>query len=329
MPALVPLASRLIRTVAACCAGATVLALAGCGIGNAAPPGATAACAASSPATVAVPTPLSVAEATDPDAAADLPPALASRGTLTIATDASYAPNEFTEADSDQLIGTDIDLGNAIGRVLGLRVSFVEASFDGILAGIQAGRYDLGMSSFTDTRQRESAVDFVTYFRAGTSIMVQRCDPKGINGTGDLCGRNVGAEAGSTQLDQITRATVAGSVVAACRQAGNQPPVARSFPNQTEVDNALAAGRIDAYLADSPVVDYALKLTGNAFEKVGGTLNTAPYGIAVPKNDGTMTQALQTAVQKLISDGNYEKILDHWGVSSGAIATSQINGAQF
>ncbi len=258
-----------------------------------------------------------------------MPAAIKAKGTVVIASDATYAPNEFTASGSDKIIGMDADLGTAIGKVLGLNVDFTNVSFDGILAGVQAGRYDLSLSSFTDTKDREKGVDFVTYFSAGTSIMVQKCNPKNINAVADLCGKSVGAEAGTTQLDQLTKPDVDGSVVKTCKDAGKQPPNGQSFPGQTDVNNALGAGRIDAYLADSPVVAYAVKTTGDLFESVGPTIQTAPYGIVVPKNDGTMAKAVQAAVQKLIDDGNYQKILDNWGVGAGKISQSKINDAQY
>lgn len=273
------------------------------------------------------PKPLDVDVAADSAIAGQVPAAVKADGKIVIATDASYAPNEYTLEDSDEIIGMDVDLGKAIGKVLGTEVEFVNASFDGILAGLQAGRYELGMSSFTDTKEREQTVDFVTYFEAGTSTMVRKCNPQGIETIEDLCGKTVGAQNGTTQLDQLTQPDVEGSVVKACEDAGKEPPTSQGFPKQTDVNAALAADRIDAYMADSPVVDYAVKKTGNAFEKAGDDTDTAPYGIAVPKSAGTMKEALQAAVQKLIDDGSYQEILDNWGTSGGAIAESKVNGA--
>ncbi len=273
-----------------------------------------------------VPDPL-VVDAPADDALANMVPAkVKADGKITVATDASYPPNEFTLEGSNEILGMDVDLGKAIGKVLGVEVQFVNASFDGILAGLQAGRYELGMSSFTDTKEREQTVDFVTYFEAGTSTMVRKCNPEGINATEDLCGKTVGAENGTTQLDQLTKPDVEGSVVTACTDAGKDPVKGQGFPKQTDVNAALAAGRIDAYLADTPVVNYSVKTTGNAFEKVGEDTDAAPYGIAVPKNAATMKEAVQGAVQQLISDGNYQKILDNWGLTGG-IEESKINGA--
>jgi polar amino acid transport system substrate-binding protein len=304
------------------------LALAGCGATTTAPGGSASGSCTPGQATAAPdPAPLNLTVQADSTLVAQVPPSYRAKGTLTIAADASYAPNEFTAQRNGAIIGMDVDLGNAIGQTLGLKTTFVSASFDGILAGIQAGRYDLGMSSFTDTLARQQQVDFVSYFSAGTSTMVVKCNPKHINTTIDLCGKSVGAEQGTTQLSQLSDATVPGSVLKACQQAGKPAPKAQGFPTQTDVNSALQAGRIDAYLADSPVVDYALKQTGGAFQKVGGDLDTAPYGIAIPKTAGTLKTAIQDAVQHLMDDGSYKQILAHWGVGSGAISTARINPA--
>ncbi|HJP78114.1 MAG TPA: ABC transporter substrate-binding protein [Pseudonocardiaceae bacterium] len=303
------------------------LALAGCGATTSAPGGSASSggnCTPGQATQGASPSPMSLTLQPDAASAAQVPANYKSKGTLTIAADASYAPNEFT-AGNGAIIGMDVDLGNAIAQTLGMKANFVNASFDGILAGIQAGRYDLGMSSFSVTAAREQQVDFVSYFTAGTSTMVTKCNPANIKTLSDLCGKSVGAENGTTQLDQLTKPDVDGSIVKTCQQAGKSVPKAQGFPDQTGVNSALQAGRIDAYLADSPVVDYALKQTGDAFTKVGGNLDTAPYGIAMPKTEGTLKNAIQAAVQHLIDDGTYAQILQHWGVSSGAVKTAAIN----
>jgi polar amino acid transport system substrate-binding protein len=319
-----------LSVLTALCTAATLFA-AGCGASTDKPTGQDGGggteCTPGEPSNLPDPKPISVDAASDDALGGKVPANIKSDGKIVIATDASYAPNEYTLEDSEEIIGMDIDLGKAIGKTLGVEVEFVNASFDGILAGIQAGRYELGMSSFTDTKEREQTVDFVTYLEAGTSTMVRKCNPSGIEAIEDLCGKKVGAENGTTQLDQLSKADVEGSVVKTCEDAGKEPPVAQGFPKQTDVNAALQANRIDAYMADSPVVDYAVKKTGNAFEKAGEDTDSAPYGIAIPKNGGTMKDAVQGAVQKLIDDGGYQKVLDNWGVGDGAITESKINGA--
>jgi polar amino acid transport system substrate-binding protein len=262
----------------------------------------------------------------DTKAAALVPASLKSK-TLIVAADATYAPNEFLGTDGHTVEGMDADLAKALASVLGLKVKIQNATFDAIIPGLADGRFDLGMSSFTDTKEREKTVDFVTYFSAGTSTMVTKCNPKNIKTVTDLCGKTVGAEQGTTQLDQLSKSDVDGSVVKQCQSAGKPAPIAKGFPKQTDVNSALQAGRIDAYLADSPVVDYALAQTGGVFTKVGGDLDTAPYGIAVPKDGGTLKNAVQAAVQKLMDEGTYKQILAHWGVSSGAVTSAGLDGA--
>lgn len=311
-----------------------ILLVAGCGGSTTAPETSSTSAAESGGATSAavqeaVPSPLNLNLPKDAAIAGTLPDKYKQSGTIIVATDATYPPNEFVPDGSNEPIGMDIDLANALGQVLGLTVTIEPAGFDGIIAGINSGRYDISLSSFTDTKAREESVNFVTYFEAGTSTMVLAGNPQNINTVTDLCGRPVGAENGTVQLDQLNDASVDGSIVKACTDAGKPVPVAQGFPKQTDVNSALISGRIDAYLADTPVVDYAVKVTGDKFQKVGNDQDAAPYGIAVPKNPAELTPALQQAVQKLIDSGAYEQILDNWGVSSGAITTSVINGATY
>ena len=276
-----------------------------------------------------VPTPLNLNLAKDDAIAATLPDKYKQSGAIIVATDATYPPNEFLADGSNDPIGMDIDLANALGQLLGVKVTVEPASFDGIIAGINAGRYDMSLSSFTDTKAREESVNFVTYFQAGTSTMVLAGNPQNITTVTDLCGRPVGAENGTTQLAQLSDATVDGSVVKACADAGKPAPISQGFPKQTDVNSALLAGRIDAYMADTPVVDYAVKVTGDKFEKVGQDQGAAPYGIALPKDPAALTTTMQQAVQKLIDSGAYQQILDNWGVGAGAITTSAVNGATY
>lgn len=257
-------------------------------------------------------------------------PAALKGKTLVVGSDASYAPNEFKPVGKETIIGMDVDLANAIGQTMGVKVKFVDAPFDSILTGLAAHKYDLGISSFTDNKEREKAVDFVTYFKAGVSIMAPKCNPHKIKTQLDLCGLKVGAENGTVELDTLNKANDGSgspTLQARCKQAGKKAPQAQGYPNQTDVNQALAAGRIDAYLADTPVVDYQVKATGGEFAKVGDTTDVAPYGIAIPKDAGTLKDAILAGLKSLISSGDYTKVLANWGVQSGGITDPVINGA--
>jgi polar amino acid transport system substrate-binding protein len=267
--------------------------------------------------------------AKDDQLAALVPESIRSAGKLVIATDASYAPNEFLKEGKGEPIGMDVDLGNAIAQLLGLQTEWKNTTFNGIIAGINAGRYNLSLSSFTDTKEREKQVNFVTYLEAGVSIVVAKGNPEKINSAEDLCGKNVGAESGTTEEDMLTKADVDDSVVKICQDAGKPAPNYSGYPNQSDVNVALASDRLDAYMADTPVAEYAVKTTGDKFEKVGKDVGVAPYGIAIPKDPAGLTPAIQKALQKLMDDGSYGKILDNWGLSDAGIKTAEINKAIF
>ncbi|MCK9894911.1 ABC transporter substrate-binding protein [Frankia sp. AgB32] len=241
-------------------------------------------------------------------------------GTLTFATDPSYAPNEFLATDGKTITGMDIDLGRALGGVLGLRVQFSQATFDSILPGLAAGRFDIGMSSFTDTNERERQVDFVTYYSAGTSFMTRSQGGVKVSTLADLCGHSVSVETGTTQQ------TDASDQSGRCTAAGKAAVTVQGYDDQNAANLALTSGRADLSMADSPVADYQAKLSGGRIVTVGKAYGTAPYGIAVPKNAG-LTKPLQGALQKLIKDGTYRQILDRWGIADGAITEPKINGA--
>ena len=233
---------------------------------------------------------------------------------ITIATDASYAPIESFATDGKTIVGVDPDLGAALGKSLGITVKFVNAKFDGLVAGVQSGRYDLAMSAMTDNTDREKTVDFVDYFSAGTSFMIKK-GGKTVNTVADLCGRKVAVEKGTTQLDDATA------------QSKKCKLTVLPFDDQSGANLALSSGRADVVMADSPVNAYAAQQSKGAFMIVGTTYGTAPYGIAVPKKSTALRDALVSALNKMIADGSYKTLLTKWGVQAGAITKATVNGA--
>jgi polar amino acid transport system substrate-binding protein len=241
---------------------------------------------------------------------------LKTKGTLVVATDASYAPNEFFGSDNKTIQGMDVDLGEAIGQTLGLTFKFVNVSFDSIIPAL-GNRYDLGMSSFTDNKDREKTVDMVDYFSAGTSFLVPKDSTLNPSSVAELCGKKVAVEKGTTQLDDVTA------------QKKKCSLTILAFPDQNAANLALQSGRADVVLADSPVNAYAAKQSDGAFKIVGQVYGTAPYGIAVPKDSAHagLAQAISAALQDLKDSGAYDQIMKKWGVQAGAVTSFGLNGA--
>lgn len=249
-------------------------------------------------------------------AAAKLSSELKSAGTIKVATDASYAPNEFFAADNKTVQGMDVDLGKAIGAELGLTFQFSNVSFDSIIPSL-GNRFDLGMSSFTDNKKREQTVDMVDYFSAGTSFMVKSDSSLNPSTVADLCGKSVAVEKGTTQLDDVT----------AQKKKCNLTILA--FPDQNAANLALQSGRAQVVLADSPVNAYAAKQSNGQFKIVGQVYGTAPYGIAVPKGGKYVgfADAIKLALEDLKTKGVYDQIMQKWGIQAGAISSFTLNGA--
>lgn len=258
--------------------------------------------------------------ASDAKVAALVPAAVKSKGTLTVAADATYAPNEFIGPDGKTVIGMDPDLAKALAAKMGLKARVVNATFDAIIPGLAANKYDLGMSSFTDTKEREETVDFVTYFSAGTSFFVKADGGPAIETLADLCGEKVAVEKGTTQADDATAQSKK------CTSAGKPKVDLLIFPDQNGANLALSSGRAEVGMADSPVAAYQVKQSDGDFKLSGKAYGTAPYGIAIPKGTD-MAEPVLAAVKAIMADGSYGSILGEWGVASGAIDNPVINGA--
>lgn len=251
-------------------------------------------------------------------------------GKIVIATDASYAPNEFKQ--NGQIVGFDVDLGTAIAKKLGVKAEFQDVKFDNILPALQSKKYDIGMSSFTDNKQREASFDFVTYFTAGTGLMVKAGNPEKLSPDDlSLCGKKIAVEKGTTQEDELTPKSAAkpdaGARIDKCKQGGKAAPTKISLDDQNAANLALGNGRADAVLADSPVAAYAAKESGGKFIIAGNAYDTAPYGVAVPKNENDLRDGILKAVKDLIADGTYKQLTEKWGISSGALTDPKVNGA--
>ncbi|HZQ84821.1 MAG TPA: ABC transporter substrate-binding protein [Acidimicrobiales bacterium] len=255
----------------------------------------------------------------DPAAQGQVPASLKSKGTLTVAMDATYAPDEFTAPDGHTIIGMDVDLMQAVGQVLGLKMSPVNATFNTIIPGLLSGKFDVGASSFTDTKDREKQLDFVTYFSSGEGFYVPANSSESFDGLDSLCGHKVSVESGTTEE------TDANSQKQTCGTEGKPTVTVLSFQDQNSANLAVSSGRAEAGFSDSQVAAYIVQQSNGQFKLSGQPFATAPYGIGVPKNG--LAPALLAAIKDLMSSGIYTKILDKWGIASGAITTPVINGA--
>ncbi|MEZ0160758.1 ABC transporter substrate-binding protein [Streptomyces althioticus] len=262
-----------------------------------------------------------------------LPQAIRDKGVIKVGSDIAYAPVEFKD-ESGKTVGIDPDLADAMGKQLGVKFEFENGTFDTLLGGLRSDRYDIAMSAMTDTKDRQEGVDsatgkkvgqgvdFVDYFTAGVSIYTNKGDDQGIKTWADLCGKKLVVQRGTVSHD-LARAEAkkcpAGKTIAI-----------EPFDNDQQAQTRLRAGGADAGSSDFPVAAYAVKTSGggNDFQIVGEQVEAAPYGIAIAKDDTQLRNALQAALDAIIENGEYQKVMDKWGVAEGAIDKAVINGGK-
>jgi polar amino acid transport system substrate-binding protein len=289
---------------------ALLVSLTACGSGSASP-------SSTSPASSTNPS-SAPADKTDAAAIALLPAAVRDSGKLVVGTNLTYSPDEFKDPNGAPT-GWGIDLVTALAARLGLSADLRDAQFDNIIPGVKGGKYNVGWASFTDTVERQGSVDFVDYFSAGIQWASQAgktVDPD------NACGLKVAVGTGTWQeTDELPAKTKA------CVDAGKPAIEVLKLDTQGDITNAVVLGRADAMTADSPVTQYAVSQTGGKLALAGPISEAAPFGVALPK-DGSMTKAIQAAMQSLIDDGTYLEILTKWGVEDGAITTATVNGGK-
>ncbi|MFJ1758277.1 ABC transporter substrate-binding protein [Kitasatospora sp. NPDC088134] len=261
-----------------------------------------------------------------------LPESVRKAGVLTVGASFTAAPVVYRN-DRNEPDGLDPHLAERLGQVLGVKLEFQDAGqFANVLPGLLAGKYDIAMSGITDTREREEGldkegkqanpgVDFVDYFMAGIGIAVDKGNPKGIVDIDHLCGRTVTVKKGTTHDDLALRQKPV------CEHAGKPLTVMETDSDNASLDNLK--GPADAFITDYPKAQYAAQTAGNGslFEIGGPQLQPRPYGIALRKGDQALRDVLMRAMNRLITEGGYDDVLNDHGLSVGAIQNSVINGS--
>jgi polar amino acid transport system substrate-binding protein len=273
--------------------------------------------------------------------ASEVPASIKALPPLQIATDATYAPNEFVNPDTGAIEGWDVDFGNALCKVMGLVCTFNNVTFDDIIAQLKAStpsevangdkaRYAFSISSWTPTAAREAGgIDFITYYKAGEAWLVKAGGPA-ISSAADMCGHGVAVESGTTEETDawgFMGKKVGGTAISGdtdnCTAAGKQDINVLSFGTQTEANSALLSGRADFGWLDQPVAGYQVTQTGGKLQLGGTACSVSPYGIALVKGSALET-AMTDAVKYLMDHSFYTTVLQKWGVQSGAITSADV-----
>ncbi len=253
--------------------------------------------------------------------AAKLVPAALRHTTIQVATDATYAPDEFMRGTT--MVGFDIDLINAIAKTLGVTIHANNVTFDNIIAGIASNHYQIGNSSFTDNKAREKQVNFIDYFQEGEGVYTKATSTVAFHGMKSFCGLKVAVETGTVEQSNVQ------ALAKTCPSA--KPVTVMAFPTQTEANIAISSGQAAVGFVDAQVGAYIVATSKGAFKSVGSAVNVTPTGIATAKTrtGHALALAIQAAIRTLIANGTYHAILARWGVTAFAVPANKVvlNGA--
>lgn len=240
---------------------------------------------------------------------------------LTVASDAIYAPDEFMRGS--RMVGFDISLMKAIGTTLGLRIKEKQVTFGRIIVGIKSGQYQIGNSSFTDTKAIEKQVNFIDYFNGGQIVYAKRTSRLTFKNLANLCGRKVTVKSNSPEGGSLSSAQ---KLCPARRKM-----MIETLATQKAMRVAVLSGRVFAAFLDSQIAGYVVSTSKGRLKLVGRPINVVPFGMATARSsDGQdLAMVIQMALKTLISKGVYQAILKQWGVSTGAVTAHGIvlNGA--
>ncbi|MBO1269202.1 ABC transporter substrate-binding protein [Arthrobacter cavernae] len=249
-----------------------------------------------------------------------LPQDIQSAGTIKVASNVEYPPFESIDKDGKTIVGIDRELADAVEKQLGVTLAFDNIAFDAIIPGLASGRYSMGMSAMSDTKERQKQVSFLDYFKAGAGIMTTKANADKLKSLDDLCGTKVGIVKGTTEDADATAQS------GKCEAAGKAPLAVTIYAGQNQAVLALQSERVDAFLVDS-TSGSVVAAESNGELAMGKAYEEGYFGIVFPKESTQLMTAVQKAMEQIKADGSYEAILAKYKMDDHAVDTFTVNGA--
>jgi len=248
-------------------------------------------------------------------------------GQLNVCSDIPYPPLEYFD-DPGNPVGSDMEIAAGLAERLGLKLVVVNTVFDFIIQAVNGGKCDIIISDQNITADRVAAVDMLPYFQAGQAFAVLKGNPAAINTQLDVCGKKVGAETATTEIQYLEGTDLYladGGLKKKCTDASKAVPEAVPFEKDSDAFLALTAKQVDVYFADLPVVAYYVQSQPGQFEQAP-IVPLAPIkaGISVPQQHTAVLDAIKAALVSMMNDGSYLTILKKYSVDGGALQPSAV-----
>ena len=214
---------------------------------------------------------------------------------LRVATDATFPPMEFVE--NGKRTGFDVEMVEAVGKVLGRPIEWVDIDFKGLVPGLVSKRFDMAVSAIYITDERKKVVDFTQPYYAGGLVVMVKDGNTAIKTPADINGKKVSVQVGTKS-------------VAYTKEKFPQVQLMEVEKNQ-EMFNLVDIGRADAAVTGKPAA-YQYVRTRGGLKVLPEQITTEEYGMAIRKDTPDLTKAVNGALQKLKADGTYDQIVKKW-----------------
>jgi len=281
---------------------------------------AVAALALGSPTTALADDAITATVKTDPAMHAMLPKSIQESGIIKLATDAHYPPCESFAEDNVTMIGWEPDLWDAIAKKLGVKVQPESINFDGLIPGVQSGRYDMAMECISDTLEREKQVTFIDLSVSINGIFTLE-DSAVTDDPLSLCGLKSGAQKGTTFVQSVTDL-----FSPLCVKNGKPPIATNEFASADATVLALLSRRVDFLVNDASAAAYIKKQSSQPVRLlVPDVLPKLIGGPIVKKDNQELADALLAATKALMDEGVYDRIFDKWDIAALKLKTPGIN----
>ena len=263
----------------------------------------------------------SAVQATAADKAIKLPEAVKAKGQITVGINGIFAPMEFKQPGSEELIGVDVEIAQALGKALGVKVAFDDQKFDQLLPSVTTARVDFVISGLSDTAVRRKTFDFIDYFVSGTQAYTTKPYAKDFKKLEDFSGKTIAVSA-STDYWGTMQKWSKDNLEAKGKPGFQLLPV----DSEATARLQMVQGRAQFSAISPEVLGWLSKQNPGQFVPVGPVLAPDPYGMCFKKDNVELRDAVLEAFKRIIKDGTYKKILTKWEVAQSAVPEALVNG---
>jgi polar amino acid transport system substrate-binding protein len=253
--------------------------------------------------------------------AQDLPDRIKAAKTIVVANVPNYPPMEFKDPKTGALTGVDIELGEALGKKLGVTIKWEEVSFEQMISALSTGRVDMILSGMSDLPKRRDSLDFLDYMKSGAQFYTLASNKDAFKTPTDLCGKQVGTSRRTSFPAEIEKWSKEH-----CEAAGKPAIVVVGTEGSADARTQLRQKRVDAAVQGSETIPYMMELEPNTYIAVGPAFTAVLQGMGFNKKEPALREAVTKAFAAMMADGSYKAILAKWKLDATALDGVYING---